>query len=360
MSDTVLFLTAKFGMGHYSAAQSLAEQVSPLAQAQVVDLVEYSFPSLSKAIYNISQFFVSRFPRVYSRFYARSMQKSKRVTFPGSRHLTRSLQRLLEETDPAAVVCTFSLTAAIAGDYKSQTGCTIPLITCITDVSLHPNWVNDHTDAYLVASPALRRELISRGVSESRVFVQGIPVRAEFMRPGMRRREPFKRLLVMGGGLGMLPLEESFYQRLNDLPGLHTTVVTGRNKALFERLQGRYPNVEVLGYCRNISSLMRRSDLLFSKPGGVTTFEAIYSRLPLCCSRPLLEQEKHNAMFIEREGLGFVQWDSRDTVEMIASLLSDEPRLAACRRRMGALRASLRRYSLLELLEPLFCGKVSA
>ena len=52
----------------------------------------------------------------------------------------------------------------------------------------------------------------------------------------------------MGGGLGLLPRKDAFYEALNDLPGVRTTILTGRNQRLYERLSGRYEHIEVVGF----------------------------------------------------------------------------------------------------------------
>ena len=54
----ILILTGKFGMGHYSASQSLRLQLLgafPGSQVEVVDLPDYAIPDASEAIYKASQ-----------------------------------------------------------------------------------------------------------------------------------------------------------------------------------------------------------------------------------------------------------------------------------------------------------------
>ena len=118
-------------------------------------------------------------------------------------------------------------------------------------------------------------------------------------RPGRERN-----LLIMGGGLGLLPKRDSVYEALDALPGVHTTIITGNNRKLFDRLAGKYAHIEALGFTDRVYDYMARADLVLTKPGGITLFETIFSELPILAWEPFLEQEKNNARFL-------VKWPGR-------------------------------------------------
>ena len=85
----------------------------------------------------------------------------------------------------------------------------------------------------------------------------------------------------MGGGLGMIPFDNNLYQNLNDMENVKVTIITGKNKKIFNKLNGKYSNIEVIGYCDKVHEYMQESDIIISKPGGITLFEAIHSQLPM-------------------------------------------------------------------------------
>lgn len=58
----------------------------------------------------------------------------------------------------------------------------------------------------------------------------------------------------MGGGLGLMPRKDSFYEALNALPGVHTTILTGKNQKLYDRLAGKYENIEVVAFTDGFTS----------------------------------------------------------------------------------------------------------
>ena len=133
-----------------------------------------------------------------------------------------------------------------------------------------------------------------------------------------RRSGGRRRLLVMGGGLGLMPRKDSFYEALNALPNTDTTIITGRNQKLYDRLAGKYPHIEVVGFTDRVYEYMAQADLVLTKPGGITLFESIFSELPMLAWEPFLEQEKLNARFLVKRGLGRVA--AKEPEECLAAI----------------------------------------
>ena len=191
------------------------------------------------------------------------------------------LEELLADRQPDAVIATHPICARMMSRWKKETGSALPLITCVTDLSSHSEWIHKGTDCYLVGSEEIKEKLAAKGVDREIICVTGIPVRLEFKRPGRRRADGQRRLLIMGGGLGLMPRKDSFYEALNALPNVRTTIITGSNQKLYDRLAGKYPNIEVLGFTDRVYEYMAASDLVLTKPGGITMFESIFSELPI-------------------------------------------------------------------------------
>ena len=99
--------------------------------------------------------------------------------------------------------------SGVVSGYKGHTGNAIPLITCLTDVTSHSEWIHPGTDFYLAPSPEARQALADKGVDPDRILAGGIPVRDRFDSAGRRQDGP-RQLLIMGGGLGLMPRKDSF------------------------------------------------------------------------------------------------------------------------------------------------------
>ena len=119
---------------------------------------------------------------------------------------------------------------------------------------------------------------------------------------GLRDDQPV--LLVLGGGFGMGPVAEILAE-LDKVPGqFQTLVVTGRNEELRRKLatQTRKHPTHVLGYSTNMHELMAVADLIITKPGGLTTSEALALGKPLFILNPIPGQEAANSDFLLERG----------------------------------------------------------
>jgi len=81
-------------------------------------------------------------------------------------------------------------------------------------------------------------------------------------------------------------------------------VVTGRNQELRRELaaQDRKHPTRVLGFVTNMHELMAVADLLITKPGGLTSSEALAMGKPLLILNPIPGQEAANSDFLLEHG----------------------------------------------------------
>ncbi len=353
----ILILTGKFGMGHWSASQSLRQQLLrafPQAQAEVVDLVAYAMPNASKAVYQCFNLLVTRGSSLFNMYYKLTENVPMEFRPAFEPFFLDALEELLDWKQPDAVVATHPMCAQLVSRYKKETGSSLPLITCVTDLSSHSEWITSGADCYLVGSHDIRERLAAKGVDRSIICVTGIPVRSEFKRPVRRKAGRERHLLIMGGGLGLLPRRERFYEALNALPNVKTTLIAGGNQKIYDRLAGKYENIEVLGFTDRVYDYMARADLVLTKPGGITLFETIFSELPMLAWEPSLQQEKNNARFLVKRGLGRVAPREPDEcLAAIRSLIYDDEALEAMSAGMHAMKAQLEEESLGHILAAL-------
>lgn len=305
----ILILTGKFGMGHYSASASLQQQIKssyPNATIVTKDIFEYSVPYCSNAIYNGFTLLVNKGRSMYNYFYKITENSRTNIRPIFLSYFLYKLNVLIEDTQPDIIISTLPFCSQIVSRYKSKHCSAIPLITCITDISSHSEWINEFTTSYLVGSDSLKEKLILKGVPKEKIFVNGIPVKAEFKINTPTKNSEFKNLLIMGGGLGLLPKDPHFYETLNKMSNVKTTVITGNNHQIYTLLNGKYENINVIGYTNEVYKYMLEADVVVSKPGGITLFESIFSETPLLVFTPLLQQEKSNTSFILSNHIGKV------------------------------------------------------
>jgi len=211
------------------------------------------------------------------------------------------------------MLCTHFLPLEITGAMLAKDPAFRPFTACVvTDFEAHALWMEPSVNLYCVAAEETKARLVARGVKAEEVVVTGIPIAARFSQPvaaaAVRKacglRDDLPTLLVLSGGFGMGPVAEILGE-LDKIPTpFQTLVVAGRNEALRRELaaQDRKHPTHVLGFVRNMHELMTISDLLITKPGGLTTSEALALGRPLFILNPIPGQEAANSDFLLQHG----------------------------------------------------------
>ena len=109
---------------------------------------------------------------------------------------------------------------------------------------------------------------------------------------------------MLGGGFGMGPVGKSS-RELDKVPQqFQTIVVAGRNEELRRKLaaQDHKHPTHVLGFSSNMHELMAVADLIITKPGGLTSSEALAMGRPLFILNPIPGQEAANSDFLLERG----------------------------------------------------------
>jgi processive 1,2-diacylglycerol beta-glucosyltransferase len=147
---------------------------------------------------------------------------------------------------------------------------------------------------------------------------------------------------MMAGGLGIGPLE-LMMRALGrvDLP-LAGTIIVGRNGGLERRVlaaaeRTQYP-LRVFGFVDNVYDYMHASDVLLSKPGGLTSSEALSAQLPMVLIKPLPGQEERNTRYLVSKRAAIRARGESNVAQAVVEVLTSEPRQAQLRESMRVLR----------------------
>lgn len=297
-------------MGHIKAAEAVKEQFlsqDERWEIEIVDFVKYMFPRLNGLIYGGFNFLVSKCSRLYN---ALNEFAGRNTTVPLKHTIIKKMEHLLMEYSPDHIIVTLPVCSQYISKYKLSTGCNIPMHTFITDITAHEEWIAQGTDQYFVGDVTTKNTLLSKGVPEDKIIISGIPVHRKFYQGHLRPIHDKKEILIMGGGLGLLSASDKILQGLSEREDVHVTIITGRNQKLKMDLEKKYPQMNMIGFTNRVEEYMKRADLVLTKAGGITTFEAIASNTPIYVLRPFLEQEYGNARFIEEHNIGRVFWDN--------------------------------------------------
>ncbi|MCY9664005.1 glycosyltransferase [Paenibacillus alginolyticus] len=320
--DKLLILTGSLGDGHNKAAQAILEAArfyKPDVDVKVVDFLEWTHPYLHSVGKYCYMQWVKSLPSVYGYLYRKTREDNtlshmfkKMKSFSTDRML-----ELLQEEEPTEVVCTFPGAAAAMSYLKCNGLTTVPTVTVMTDYTDHSYWVHPGTDRYLVGAEHVKQSLLRYRIPEQRIVVTGIPIRMPFTqtydRNELRDKHGLQRdmptVLVMGGGHGLIGKQFKSVLQSDDLAvPVQFVFVCGRNEKLKQQLEEELGGektrhrVMVTGFVDHVHELMALSDLIVTKPGGLTVSEALALELPMMLYKPIPGQEQDNAAFLV--GLG--------------------------------------------------------
>jgi len=339
----LLYMSFSPGSGHYQAAQALEKafgQLYPQVQTMTIDFFVFIPPMLKKAIVKVYFEMVRLTPRVY-RYLWQSDRRKKSARIRGviNRLSSERFKEFLQDFGPEAVVCTQAFPCGALSTLKKREKIGIPLVAVGTDFDMHLYWLYEEVDLYVVATDFARAKLLKKGVEQEKIKLIGIPIDPVFnqrkdklsLKEKMGLDLKMPTLLVMGGSRG-LGSTEDIIRSLDDISlPFQVIVVAGINKPLRERLNflsGELSRpLHVVGYVDNIDEMMEVADLLITKPGGLTSTEALAKGLPLIIIDPLPGQEELNARYLIERGIAMRANNPEEVGKAASNLLTDWTRL---------------------------------
>lgn len=315
----ILIVSASIGAGHNQAAKALCSEIQqshPHFKVEIADFLTEKNSYLS-AIMKTTYFkMLDICPTMYDFLYRWSSegshgQKVQNLMAQATKH---NMLTLLNRHQPDMLIFTHPFPCSAAAYLKHKGAFSLPLAAVVTDFAVHPLWIHKEVNYYFVAGKELETSLLSHSLPATSIFTSGIPIASPFAKPPAKNiarkklnlRIDLPTVLVMGGGLGLGPIKDAFGE-LNQLPfRLQLIIIAGHNDSLKKQLQLLAPaskhKVTVLGFTNQIHVLMAAADLLITKPGGLTSSEALASNLPLLFFDSLPGQEEENAAYLAAKG----------------------------------------------------------
>jgi processive 1,2-diacylglycerol beta-glucosyltransferase len=339
----------------------------PDARCEVVDSYRYASNVFHRVASNGYIGIVKMLPQLYKFAYDQAERATKISAFKTwlHRYTALNLRQYVSRLRPDVVVCTHAFPCGVMAEYKREFTDAPAVVGVVTDFVVHPFWIHRNIDRYSVATAAMRHTLVSRGVSPGRVVVTGIPIDPRFAAETSRRRArqiigispEVTTVLLMGGGLGIGPLENALLAIEKVTVPLQTVVVVGKNPPLERRLRDvarrlRH-RVKVAGFVPNVYDYMRAADVLVSKPGGLTSSEALVAELPIIMLRPLPGQEERNTRYLEESGVGIRVDRSRELTRALERLLNSSALMESMRRNARSLAHPQAAASVSSMIEAL-------
>ncbi|MDQ1558923.1 MAG: processive 1,2-diacylglycerol beta-glucosyltransferase [Pyrinomonadaceae bacterium] len=343
----ILIISSDTGGGHRSAAVAIAAGLQKFFAGnsyavRVVRAIEESH-SISAKLVNLYNWVlrhrqhwmkylywaVNRFrPETRDFFYRRS------VGYVGE---------LFERWCPHVVVSVHPLTQHAIGRVLRELKLAdkIPLVTVVTDpcYGFWKGWACDDVRLYLVAGEEARQQLIDYGVAPERIKISGMPVHPKFNLPDERAAQAARHALgldpqkftvfVNAGWVGGGNIPEIFRELVRGDLDVQAIFLAGNNQELRAEAEtiaagANFP-VKVIGYSEHVEQLMQAANVMISKLGGLTTFEAMACRVPIIADATTapMPQEAGAGTLLSKRGAGVLLERAGDIVPAVRRMVED-------------------------------------
>lgn len=322
----VLIFYGAYGGGHLAAARAINEYLNdnyPDCETMLVDCVEYINKYLNKLSTTAYKEMAKKAPWMWKRVYNNSDHGAlARISTTSNKLMSKKLNTILQDFKPDLVISTHPFSNQMCTVLKKKNKIDCKIATVLTDMAPHSQWTvnSDYIDYFFVANHEIKSALSDEGIADFKIFVTGIPLSKKFDKK-FDKEKIFKDLdlasdkttvlFFAGGefGLGRKRTHLVFRALIRLFKDFQIVAISGKNKRMFEKflslvdLYGVSDRVRVLDYTDMVPEIMSVSNIVITKPGGLTTSESLVSNLPIVIINPIPGQEEENAEFLVRNGV---------------------------------------------------------
>ncbi|GAA0719130.1 MGDG synthase family glycosyltransferase [Dokdonella soli] len=352
----LLVLSVSAGAGHVRAAEALrvGAETGFDAEALHLDVMDHVAPAF-RALYTDAYLkLVEHSPAAWAMLY-RIMDRTPpsaplaRLRRAIERLNTLALRKAIAAFAPDAVICTHFLPAELLMRERSRRRLACPVYVVVTDFDLHGMWVVPDMAGYFAASDEVAFRMQARGIEAAQIHTTGIPIMPAFAIAHDRAAcatefgidAQRRTILLMGGGAGLGGLDEVAERLLAQEADFQLIALAGRNAKMLEKLRGlaaRHPQRLIAqGFTDRVERLMTASDLVVTKPGGLTTSECLALGRPMIVHAPIPGQEERNCDYLLEQGAALKAVDATALDYRVRELMAQPQRMATLAQRAHAL-----------------------
>jgi UDP-N-acetylglucosamine:LPS N-acetylglucosamine transferase len=348
----ILIISSDTGGGHRSAAAAIAEGVKKFwkddfAVVRIIKAVEESHHVTEKLV-NVYNWVLKNKQHWMKYLYwvINKVRPETREFF--MKRCIGFCTEIFEKWCPHIVVSVHPLTQHIFARILKELNLAeqIPLVTVVTDpcYGFWKGWACNDVSLYLVANEDARRQLIDYGILPEKIKISGMPVHPKFHEVNEKDAQTARKafglnpdkftVFVNAGWIGGGNIPQIFRELVRGDLDVQAIFLAGKNEELkleAEELAktAKFP-IKVIGYSDEIEKIMQSANVMVSKLGGLTTFEALACRLPIIAdaTTPPMPQEAGTVNLLAEKGAGILLKNPTDIVATIQNLLKDSKKYA--------------------------------
>lgn len=348
----ILIFTASTGGGHKRAAAALEAKIHSLSsdcEVNVVDALKQVGKLYDKTVCGGYHFMATKIPQMYGVSYKITDKKSViyKAVMDSNKMVAKRLLTTINTHKPDVIIACHPFVSSMLSKLKEKGYLkSEKIISLITDYDSHRTYIGKNVDAFVLAEPQMAKKLIKTyDVDPQKIHPLGIPIFDEFTSTDFDKEEICKRegldpnkqtVLLMAGSFGVTSVLDFYKELALESENLQFIVITGNNKKLYKHLEelideiGTKDSTKLLYFVDNVYDYMHISDVIVTKPGGLTVTESLACHLPLAIYSAFPGQELDNAVFLTKQNAALLL-DKKRGAEEIIELLEDKPRLESMR-----------------------------
>lgn len=344
----ILIFYGSYGGGHLSAARSIKEYIDTNfsdTETCMVDCIEYINKALNKVTTKAYSGMAKNAQWVWKKMYYGAEDGAfAKLNDKTQKMLSIKLNKLIQSYKPDLIISTHPFSSHMCAVLKKKKKINLKIATVMTDYAPHNQWLMypAYIDYFFVAHDGMKEALLEKGIKETQIKVTGIPLSNRFLAHYDKEKtlsefglstEKRTVLFFAGGeqGFGKDKVYNMLKSLIESFPNLQIIAISGKNEKIknqFDELVNKTNSsetVKVLEYTTKVPELMSVSDLVITKPGGLTTTESLASGLPIIVINPIPGQEEENAEFLENKGVAiWIKKDDNIEDELYKVLNSEE------------------------------------
>ncbi len=346
----ILIISASTGGGHKRAAAALEDtfrRTDPDVRVTVIDGLKAIGKTYDKTVVQGYYFLVKKAPKFYGSLYKITDKENLmyKAVMKSNSSMSKKLLAEINKHNPDVIIICHAFITAMVSKLKKKGKLNVTAIALITDYDAHRTYIAPNIDAYVLAEPQMVQKLIDEyHVDEDKIYPLGIPTFEKFNVPGAKedicRREgldPGKStVLLMAGSFGVSDVLD-FYEDVAGIDeNLQLIVITGNNKKLYNKFKKRIASLgaeartKLLFFVDNVEDYMHISDLIITKPGGLTITESLACHLPMAIYNAFPGQEQYNVNFLLKQKAA-VSIDRKQGAKQVSELLQSPEKLESMR-----------------------------
>lgn len=366
----ILILSCNTGEGHNAAGHAVEEAALARGhEVNFVDAMQLGKRHTSRLISGLYIGIVKHLPWFFGFIYKLGMLISNRhfksPVYWANAKLAKPLASLIEEGNYDIVVMPHLYPAETITYMKKHNMLPVKAVAIGTDYTCIPFWEETNCDYYVIPHEDLVDEYIKRGVPKEKLLPYGIPVRHAFANhtpKDIARRKchldaDAPTFLIMSGSMGFGKLAVFAAElALRCRNGEHIVIICGNNAKIERILRKEFhfnKRVHIIGYTNHVSLFMDACDVIYTKPGGLTSTESLVKNIPIVHTAPIPGCETANLQFFGARHLSVSSKHLAKQVQLGKALIENDSlreQMSEAQRRERKPEAAMQIVSLLERL----------